>query len=262
MNSNDHKRWWRLPRNKRTVRPETTPHPDMPLWLRWMIKVGQPAVAFGVLALCAPGEHHLATLAGWDSRLAWVMAGVCAAYGGIASAIAANLPTGHPGKRVALGGATASLGLAMAVQPVSHLFVTGWLSADPRAPWELVVFVSCIPAPVLGHVLHVAAMHDGGQPVNHADTPSDQATVTGVPEPVAPEAEPVPAVYQADTTPVAQHVPLPHMPAQLLTTTELCVRLGVSRGTVQRWIREGKITPTEQHPTRGNLFHPDTRAAS
>lgn len=255
MNSNDHKRWWRLPRNKRTVRPEATPHPDMPLWLRWMIKVGQPAVAFGVLALCAPGEHHLATLAGWDSRLAWVMAGVCAAYGGIASAIAANLPTGHPGKRVALGGATASLGLAMAVQPVSHLFVTGWLSADPRAPWELVVFVSCIPAPVLGHVLHVAAMHDGGQPAHQPATAPDQATVTPEPEPVTP-------VYQDETVPVAQDAPLPDMPVKLLTTAALGIRLGVSRGTIQRWKAEGKITPVEEHPTRGNLYHPDTQAAS
>lgn len=255
MNSNDHKRPRRFWRKPRAVHPKTAPHTDMPTWLRWMIKVGQPAVAFGVLALCAPGEHHLATLAGWNSRLAWVMAGVCAAYGGIASAIAANLPTGHPGKNVALGGATASLGLAMAVQPVSHLFVTGWLSADPRAPWQLVVFVSCIPAPVLGHVLHVAAMHDGGQPMYQPVTTPDQATVTPEPEPVTP-------VYQDETAPAAQDAPLPDMPVKLLTRAQLQMQLGVSRGTIQRWIAEGKITPIEKHPNKGNLFHPDTRAAS
>lgn len=214
----------------------------MPAWLRLLTRVGQPLVTITVLVLCAPGEHHLATLAGWNSHLAWGMAAVCAAYGGIGAAVASNLPKNHPGKRVALGGAVAALGVAMAMQPVSHLFVTGWLSATPRAPIWLVVIVSCVPAPILGHLLHVAAMPALNQPVTHPETPSDQPVHQTEPEP--------------ETGRIVEPTPLPHMPQGLLTTRQLMEARGVSRATINRWIRAGELTPVSKDPALGNLFHP------
>jgi hypothetical protein len=106
--------------------------------------------------MCAPGEHHLAVLAGWDRRLAWGMAVLLAGYAGMAAYLAGERESGEPGHRTAAVGAVVSLALAMAAQPVSHLFGTGWFSADPRAPWQLVVVVSCVPPLVLGHILHLA----------------------------------------------------------------------------------------------------------
>lgn len=216
----------------------------MPVWLRVLTRVGQPAVTITVLVLCAPGEHHLATLAGWDSRLAWGMAAVCAAYGGIAAAVASNLPKSHPGKRVAIFGAVSALGVAMAMQPVSHLFVTGWLNATPRAPMWLVIGVSCVPAPILGHLLHVAAMPSLNRPVSHPDTPS------GLP---VHQDEP-----QDETGPITEPTPLPNMPQGLITTRQLMDARGVSRATVSRWIRSGELTPVSKDPALGNLFHPDS----
>ncbi|WP_184731149.1 helix-turn-helix domain-containing protein [Saccharopolyspora phatthalungensis] len=35
------------------------------------------------------------------------------------------------------------------------------------------------------------------------------------------------------------------MPRDLIASSELAKALGVSRSTVSRWVREGRITPTE-----------------
>ncbi|WP_445524780.1 hypothetical protein [Streptomyces cyslabdanicus] len=171
-------------RHRLTHRPGR-PHYPAPWWVRWFTNAGRPVVAVVVLIMCAPGEHHLAVLAGWDKRLAWGMAAVLAAYAGIAASVASNRPAGSPGKISAVIGAFVSLGAAMAAQPVSHLFVTGWLSSTPRAPWPLVVVVSCVPPLVFGHLLHLAA------------TPLPRAAETPVKEPATPAAPAVPTVPAA-----------------------------------------------------------------
>lgn len=137
------------------VKPVLPPH--SPAWVRAFTALGRPVVAVIVMVMCAPGEHHLATLAGWDGRLAWGMAAVLAAYAGIAAAVAGERRKGDPGHVTAAVGAVVALVLAMAAQPVSHIFVTGHLSAEPRPPLWLVVVVSCVPPLVLGHLLHLAA---------------------------------------------------------------------------------------------------------
>src|SRR5688500_839238 len=71
--------------------------PKSPLWVRAFTAGGRPMVAVIVMVMCAPGEHHLAVLAGWDSRLAWGMAAVLAAYAGIAAAVAGERRKGDPG---------------------------------------------------------------------------------------------------------------------------------------------------------------------
>lgn len=190
-----------------------------PFWVRAFVGGGRPLVAVIVMVMCAPGEHHLATLAGWDHRLAWGMAAVLAAYAGIAAAVAGERTKGEPGHRTAAAGAVVSLLLAMAAQPVSHMFVTGHWSAEPQAPAWLVIVVSCAPPLVLGHLLHLAA------------TPRAAAV---------PEAVPV----------------NPAVPPGWLNTAELADHLGITPSAVNSRVSRGTLVPAVKDPTLGNLFDP------
>lgn len=246
-------------------RPGRPSHPashNVPWWVRWFTNAGRPIVAVVVLIMCAPGEHHLAVLAGWDGRLAWGMAAVLAAYAGIAASVASNRPAKSPGKVSAIVGAFVSLGAAMAAQPVSHLFVTGWFSADPRPPALLVVVVSCVPPLVFGHLLHLAA------------TPVTKTVET-------PSAQPAPAV-EPRLTPAAARVStwaalvpagarlLPIVPTgdetdasnpethRFLTTREVAIRYGKTVSTVRTWKDRGKIVPAFTDPSRGAMYDPET----
>ncbi|MFD5266733.1 hypothetical protein [Streptomyces sp. NPDC058335] len=178
--------------------PTPTYDTPTPRWVSLLTDVGRPVVAAWVMIMCAPGEHHLGKLAGWNDTLAWGMAGVLAAYAGIAAAVASKRPKGAPGKFSAVAGAWLSLAAAMSAQPVSHLFVTGHWTADPRPPVWLVVTVSCIPPLVLGHLLHLAAT-----PVRARTT-----RVTAPAEPKTDPATPTPPAVDAPPTIVwAQAVP-------------------------------------------------------
>jgi hypothetical protein len=135
----------------------TSPMSRVPFWVSLFTDWGRPITAVVVLVLCAPGEQHLADLAGWNETLSWGFAGLFSLYAGISAVVATVRPKGARGKRSAVAGAVMSLLLAMAAQPVSHSFVTGWLTADPRPPLWLVVTVSSVPPFILGHLLHLAA---------------------------------------------------------------------------------------------------------
>lgn len=123
-------------------------------WVKVILNVGRPVVAVIVLVMCAPGEHHLAVLAGWSDWLAWGMPATLTAYAGIAAVVATKRPKKTPGKKTAVAGAIISVMLAMGAQPISHLYeqqlITGY-----EVP--LTIVVSCIPALVFGHLLHMAA---------------------------------------------------------------------------------------------------------
>lgn len=139
-----------------------TVHSDRDLWwVRIILNVGRPVVAVFVLVMCAPGEHYLAQLAGWSDWLAWGMPATLTAYAGIAAVVATKRPKGAPGKRTAVFGAIISVLLAMGAQPIAHLYqqelITGHLFA-------LTIIVSCIPALVFGHLLHMAAVPNEVQP--------------------------------------------------------------------------------------------------
>lgn len=131
-----------------------------PWWVSAFTDWGRPLMSVVVLVLCAPGEQHLAQLAGWVPWLSWGYAGLLASYAGIAAVVATTRPRAADGRTSAVVGAVLALLLAMAAQPVAHLFVTGWLSATPRAPVWLIVSVSSVPPLVLGHLLHLAASRD------------------------------------------------------------------------------------------------------
>jgi hypothetical protein len=125
------------------------------------VDIGTPVAVVMMMVLCAPGEQHLAHLAGWTTHMAWLLSGLVVAYAGIAAVEATSRPPGAKGKFSAVLGAVVALGLAMAAQPISHLFVTDWLSASPRAPVWLIVSVSCVPPLIVGHLLHLSASRPG-----------------------------------------------------------------------------------------------------
>lgn len=190
-----------------------------PLWVRGFVGGGRPLVAIIVMVMCAPGEHHLAVLAGWNYWLAWGMAAVLACYAGIAAAVAGERRKGEAGHGTAAAGAVVSLLLAMAAQPVSHMFVTGHWSAQPQAPAWLVIVVSCAPPLVLGHLLHLAA---------------------------TPRAEAVPGVVP----------PVPPVPPGLMNTNEVADLLGITPSAVNSRVHRGTLVPVLKDPTLGNLFDP------
>ena len=246
----------------RPGRPSHTASHRVPWWVRWFTNAGRPIVAVVVLVMCAPGEHHLAVLAGWDGRLAWGMAAVLAAYAGIAASVASNRPAGSPGKGSAVVGAFVSLGAAMAAQPVSHLFVTGWFSADPRPPAALVVVVSCVPPLVFGHLLHLAA------------TPVARDAETAPAAPVSLPAKPpaevaLPPIAWIGAPPAGARLleivardaetllrnPETH---RFLTTSEVAKRYGKTDSTIRTWKDRGRITPAFVDPTRGAMYDPET----
>lgn len=198
----------RIPFMSRHGRDRAVSVPDgtVPWWVSVFTDWGRPLAAVVVLILCAPGEQHLARLAGWGHTLSWGMAGLFSMYAGIAAVVATVRPKGAPGKNSAVWGAVLSLLLAMGAQPVSHLFVTGWLSAEPRAPWILVAVVSCVPPFILGHLLHLAASPSGrtGQAtVTVSRVPQDKA-VRAVPDKArtAVASGPAVPVLDKDTRPV------------------------------------------------------------
>ncbi|MFF5984399.1 hypothetical protein ACFY78_36710 [Streptomyces olindensis] len=183
--------------------PIATYDTPTPRWVNLLTDFGRPVVAAWVMIMCAPGEHHLGKLAGWNDTLAWGMAGVLAAYAGIAAAVATKRPKGAPGKFSAVAGAWLSLAAAMSAQPVSHMFVTGHWTAEPRPPVWLVVTVSCIPPLVLGHLLHLAATPVRVKAVTPVVTqeqpetaPVTQASVPGEPPTTTPRHPVVPAGVQ------------------------------------------------------------------
>jgi len=184
---------------------------DVPWWVPIFTDWGRPLAAVAVLVLCAPGEQHLAYLAGWNGDRAWLSwgwAGLLSLYAGISAVVATVRPRGARGKATAVMGAVLSLLLAMAAQPVSHMFTTGWLSAEPRPPLWLVVIVSGIPPFILGHLLHLAA--NPPRPRKDVPQPEDKsvpaATVT-VLRPRTPRPRPVPAVSPR-TSPAAVSRPV------------------------------------------------------
>lgn len=141
------------------VHPDTVPavqsDTDKDLWwVQILLNVGRPVVAVFVLVMCAPGEHYLASQAGWTPTLAWGMPGTLTAYAGIAAVVATKRPKDAPGRGTAVWGAIASIALAMAAQPIAHLYGRPGLTTQQIC---LIVAVSCIPALVFGHLLHMAA---------------------------------------------------------------------------------------------------------
>lgn len=148
---------WRVLRDK--FRKEDVPVFEgtvTPWWVNVLTDWGRPVVAAVVLTMCAPGEHYIAHTAGWSPWLAWGMPFVLTAYAGISAVVATKRPKRSPGKRTAVLGAILSILLAMTAQPIAHLYQRGLIHGHQFA---LTIIASCVPALVLGHLLHLAVSH-------------------------------------------------------------------------------------------------------
>lgn len=188
---------------------------DVPEWVNVFRRWGVPAAAVLVLVLCAPGEQHLGDLSGWSYRMSWGLSGLFTLYAGLASVISTQLPKGARGKTSSVWGAFLSLLLAMAAQPISHMFVTGYIDVTPRPPLWLVVSVSSVPPLILGHLLHFAAMGASQRPVPvrvpvpaGQDTPKTPVTAGTRPRP-RPVPVPVPVSPAAPVSPPAVPAAVP-----------------------------------------------------
>jgi hypothetical protein len=85
---------------------------------------------------------------------AWLGPGTLTAYAGIAAVTATKRPKGSPGHRTAVTGAILSIGLAMAAQPIAHLWGQKGLDLQHVI---LICVVSSVPSAVFGHLLHMGA---------------------------------------------------------------------------------------------------------
>lgn len=199
---------------------DTTPEApsDVPGWVSLFRRWGVPAAAILVLVLCAPGEQHLGDLSGWGYRMSWGLSGLFTLYAGLAAVISTQLPQGARGKTSSVWGAFLSLALAMAAQPVSHMFVTGYISVTPRPPLWLVVSVSSVPPLILGHLLHFAAMGASERPV---PVPRDKDT----------HQTPVATVTRLRPRPVPSPVPAPKASVSRPAVPAASPVLSLTKGT-------------------------------
>lgn len=127
-----------------------------PWWVTLLLDVGRPVVAILILTMCAPGEHYLARMVGFGS-LSWGMPGALTAYAGIAAVVATKRPKSAPGHRTAVAGALLSILAAMAAQPLAHLYQQHVWTLTPDGRVWMTIAVSCVPAAVFGHLLHMGA---------------------------------------------------------------------------------------------------------
>lgn len=254
--------------------PQPAQH-RVPWWVSLLTDAGRPIVAVVVLIMCAPGEHHLGRLAGWNDELAWGMAAVLAAYAGIAAAVASKRPQGAPGRTSAVVGAWLSLAAAMTAQALSHAIVTGHIDTQPRVPLWLVLSVSAVPPLVFGHLLHLAATPTGTPPV-----PAEPARETPAATPVPPTSGPVPAAVPAaawlgalpagrtalpivarDTETDAETDQDEDGESRLIATKEVAALCDVSMSTVRTWVDRGRLTPVVRDARNGMLFDRDAVAS-
>ncbi|ABD94195.1 unknown [Streptomyces phage mu1/6] len=133
-----------------------------PWYARTATTAGRPIVLGIALAMCAPGEYHLARLAGWSDPWAYGMPATLSAYAGIAAVVAASRPKGARGRFSAIVGATVAILLALAAQIGAHLIDKGHMVGNQA--W-LVGIISAVPPAVVGHLLHLATTPAaGGRP--------------------------------------------------------------------------------------------------
>lgn len=231
---------------------------DVPGWVNEFRRWGVPAAAVLVLVLCAPGEQHLADLSGWSYRMSWGLSGLFTLYAGLAAVISTQLPKKARGKTSSVWGAFISLGLAMAAQPIAHLFVTGYLTATPRPPLWLVGTVSSVPPLILGHLLHFAAMGASQRPavpVRDKDMRQGQtATVTRL------RPRPVPPVSLPGTTAVSPAVSRKAVTAAVPVSPKVSLQKGQTPGQAVPAVSPKGQAPVS--PVRPGVPSMGTRALS
>lgn len=139
----------------------------MPWFVRVSSAVGRPLVLIAALIMSAPGEYHLAVVAGWSPEFALLMPVVLSTYAAVAASVATITRN-----KSALFGAGIALTLALSAQVTAHLIAAGHMAGSPG----LVAAVSAVPPIVVAHMLHLAAL----RPKSVADTPDMNGQVDHV----------------------------------------------------------------------------------
>lgn len=167
-------------------------------WYAWTATtIGRPLVLATALAMCAPGEYHLARLAGWSDPWAYGMPATLSAYAGIAAVVAASRPRGARGRASAVIGAGLAILLALAAQIGAHLIATGHMAGNQA--W-LIGLISAVPPATVGHLLHLATTPVTSSRPTVPRPPVDRRPVPAEPGPTAVTA---PALPPRPTTPPA-----------------------------------------------------------
>ncbi|WP_052069488.1 hypothetical protein [Streptacidiphilus albus] len=125
-----------------------------PWYVTAAIRYGRPTALLVALLMCAPGEIHLAALAGWSSTWSYGAPATMSLYALIGAIIADQLPAGDPKRSSARLGAGLALLLAMSAQVVDHLISAHYLPARSIA---LIAVVSAVPPLAAWHIISIAA---------------------------------------------------------------------------------------------------------
>ncbi|MCM2391762.1 hypothetical protein [Streptomyces albipurpureus] len=208
-----------------------------PWHVRAAHKYGQSAVLYAALALSAPGEYALATMAGWSPYVAWLMPAVMSLYAAIGASVAKSQKTvarkaiGTPleaearrRSKNATTGALLALLMATAAQITWHV-----ITADAFGPrlWVVVV-VSAVPPLVAAHVLHIDPPME--LPEEFHEAPAQKPLMVSQ-EPVSE------AVKEVPTGPENA----PEMPV-LVSYADAAEALDVAPETVRGWANDGRVT--------------------
>jgi hypothetical protein len=219
-----------------------------PAHVRAARRYGQPAVLYAALALSAPGEFNLATMAGWSRNVAWLMPAVMSLYAAIGASVSkaqkdaakrcAGTPAEAEARRRATSatrGALMALLLATAAQVADHLLTTAVVG--PRV-WVLVV-VSSVPPLVAAHVLHIDPPTDEAE-VDSIQPAPDESHEAPVQVPSAPVSTPLTLVLDVEPT---EFAPNPQTAAQpvLVSYREAAEALGLSDTTIRGWANGGTV---------------------
>ena len=197
-----------------------------PWYVTAAIRYGRPTALLVVLLMCAPGEIHLASLAGWSQTWSYGEPATMSLYALIASIIADQLPRNAPKRRSAHLGAGLALLLAMSAQVVDHLISAHYLPARSIA---LIAIVSAVPPLAAWHIVHVAAR------------PTASATAAVAAQQSAPQPQQLPFnEIPSDWTPPRKTTPAKDRSLGTVATAARYER--VAESTIRSWLLRRKLT--------------------
>jgi hypothetical protein len=223
---------------------------------RWpLILIAAPAAVavwsgwVGLGTLCGFGiVHPLPGIAsGFELNTAITLPVGVEAYGAYALGAWLTPGAGPAARRFARRSALGALGLGMAGQVIYHLLAAAHAT---RAPWPVVMLVSCLPVLTLGfggaltHLLRAGHDTPGQTPADAAPAIAADGPAATDPSPAIEPAPPLPAVRPAPRRPgTAAAVARLRQRHPDMTVPEIARRLGVSDRTVRRHLAARPAPP-------------------
>ena len=121
----------------------------------WWVTIGMTIAAASAAVASFSGLQGLAFIAGWPTRLAWLLPVTLDAYAMTSARVwlAATTPSAGA-RRFARANAIGAIAASTAGNATYHAARTGLLSVS----WPIVVLVGAVPAAVLGLTAHLHAL--------------------------------------------------------------------------------------------------------